>query len=278
MAGAVAKQTALAAAALLAVSASVMGGLVSGAAAAPGAVFAVTETGPKTFHVQYVVPAGATVTGMTINLSTDPATDAVATFGFAGLPPFTTQGAAAGALVGYPLNLLAGSTYYGDGTTTSTITPATVFQIYTTSNGFATASKYDVPLSQAGVSNAFTAPSGTYYWYYGNSYYAYYAYYAYYYVDVSGAGTVWYQYSPSATRMLSLAAVEGRAVAKPLIQSGKVVARQAGKVKLTLRPTAAGRAVLKQKGFLKVRLKIMFGPTGGTPASKIVSLTLRAKK
>jgi hypothetical protein len=48
MAGAVGKQTAFARAApLLAVSAALIGGLVSGAAAAPGAVFTITETGRK---------------------------------------------------------------------------------------------------------------------------------------------------------------------------------------------------------------------------------------
>jgi hypothetical protein len=72
--------------------------------------------------------------------------------------------------------------------------------------------------------------------------------------------------------------VEGRDAATLLIQSGKVVVKQAGKVKLTLQPTAARKALLKKKGALSLKLKITFAPTGGTPASHVVSITLRPKK
>jgi hypothetical protein len=97
-------------------------------------------------------------------------------------------------------------------------------------------------------------------------------------VNVPGPGTVEFNQVFAPLWLRSVAAVEGVDAAKPLIQSGKVVAKRAGKVKLTLRPTSAGQAILKQKGLLKVRLKITFTPNGGKLASKIVSVTLRAKK
>ena len=66
--------------------------------------------------------------------------------------------------------------------------------------------------------------------------------------------------------------------ATPLIRKIRVVVKKAGKVKLPVTPTAAGKAILEQKGSLKVRVKITFTPTGGKPASKTLSLTLRLKR
>jgi hypothetical protein len=61
---------------------------------------------------------------------------------------------------------------------------------------------------------------------------------------------------------------------KPLVQSGKVTASGAGKVKLTLRPTAAGTAALAKSGSIKLSLTIEFSPKGGKPGNKLLALTL----
>ena len=62
---------------------------------------------------------------------------------------------------------------------------------------------------------------------------------------------------------------------KPLIKSGKVSVSKAGQVMLTLRPTVAGTEALGNTGRIKLSLSIEFSPTGGKPANKLVSLTLR---
>jgi hypothetical protein len=61
----------------------------------------------------------------------------------------------------------------------------------------------------------------------------------------------------------------------PLVQSGKLSTSSAGKVKLTLKPTAAGNAALKKSGSIKVNLTIEFSPRSGPPANKLVTLTLK---
>ena len=64
------------------------------------------------------------------------------------------------------------------------------------------------------------------------------------------------------------------AASKPLIQSGMLSVKSAGKVKLTLKPTAAGKAALKAIGSIKLNLSIEFSPKNGKPASKVLGLTL----
>jgi hypothetical protein len=60
----------------------------------------------------------------------------------------------------------------------------------------------------------------------------------------------------------------------PLVQSGKLSMSSAGKIKLTLKPTAAGNAALKKSGSIKLNLTIEFSPTRGLPANKLLTLTL----
>lgn len=90
--------------------------------------------------------------------------------------------------------------------------------------------------------------------------------------DVPGQGTM--AFSDPPLRSVSSAAA---AAAAPLVKSGKVVATKAGKVKLHLVPTAAGKAALAKAGMLKVPLKLTFTPTGGKPRTKTVTFTLRKK-
>jgi hypothetical protein len=62
---------------------------------------------------------------------------------------------------------------------------------------------------------------------------------------------------------------------KPLIQSGKISMSSAGKVKLTLKPTAAGNAALRKSGSIKLNLTIEFSPKSGPPSNKLLTLTLK---
>ena len=63
--------------------------------------------------------------------------------------------------------------------------------------------------------------------------------------------------------------------AKSLVQARNLGLKTAGKVTLTLKPTAAGQAALNKIGSIKLKLDVVFDPAGGTSGSKILSLTLR---
>jgi hypothetical protein len=64
-------------------------------------------------------------------------------------------------------------------------------------------------------------------------------------------------------------------MAKPLVQSGHISAYGAGKVTLTLKPTAAGKAALAKSGSIKLNLSVEFSPKNGKPGNKIIFLTLK---
>ena len=62
-----------------------------------------------------------------------------------------------------------------------------------------------------------------------------------------------------------------------LIKAVKVTVKAAGTVKVTLKPTAAGKKVLKKKGKLRQRVRITFKPTGGTANSTVKTITIKRK-
>ncbi len=64
---------------------------------------------------------------------------------------------------------------------------------------------------------------------------------------------------------------------KKSIKVGRTVlnANQAGSFNLTLRPSAAAKSILKEKGKLPVKLEMSFTPTGGDESSSTSSLTLK---
>lgn len=97
--------------------------------------------------------------------------------------------------------------------------------------------------------------------------------YTVYTVTVPGPGTVT---GSQAGASGSRAAVAAKRKPK-LIKSVKVVAKKAGKVKLTFKPTKAGKKVLKKKGKLSARMKITFKPTGGTARSTFKKITIKRK-
>jgi hypothetical protein len=89
-------------------------------------------------------------------------------------------------------------------------------------------------------------------------------------VRISGAGTV-HASVPEPT--VGVGSVMKKTV-MPLVESRSIALRSAGKVTLTLRPTARGQKTLAGSGALYVRLEVVFDPRGGKSATKLVSLTL----
>jgi len=67
---------------------------------------------------------------------------------------------------------------------------------------------------------------------------------------------------------------------KKQIKVGRTVlnATQAGTFNLTLKPSAAAKKVLKEKGTLQVKLELIFTPTGGEENDSTSSLTLKLTK
>jgi hypothetical protein len=84
-------------------------------------------------------------------------------------------------------------------------------------------------------------------------------------VSVPGPGKV--NYSQRKTRPSDTAAL--------LVRSGTVSVRAAGKVKLTLRPTAAGKSALAKSRSITLSLSIEFSPKNGKPANKLFTVTLK---
>ena len=95
-------------------------------------------------------------------------------------------------------------------------------------------------------------------------------------VNVPGPGVVTAADASSAasSRRATAAAKKKKALIKP----ARAVATKAGPVKLKIKPTKAGKKVLRKKHKLKVRLAITFTPTGGSPRTEVSKLTIKVKK
>ncbi|HEY6780874.1 MAG TPA: choice-of-anchor L domain-containing protein [Thermoleophilaceae bacterium] len=65
---------------------------------------------------------------------------------------------------------------------------------------------------------------------------------------------------------------------RALIKPTKATATKAGPVTLKLKPTKAGKKLLKKKHKLKVKLAITFTPTGGTPKTQVKTITIKVKQ
>jgi hypothetical protein len=68
--------------------------------------------------------------------------------------------------------------------------------------------------------------------------------------------------------------VAGRSSPKLLIRT-RTIAVKSGKTRLTIVPTAAGKATLAASGSLKLKLVVEFAPTGGKSATKTFAVALR---
>jgi hypothetical protein len=95
-------------------------------------------------------------------------------------------------------------------------------------------------------------------------------------IQVPGPGVVTATESGSAgaSRLATAAKKKKKALVKP----AKAIATKAGPVKLKIKPTKAGKKLLKKKHKLKVKLAITFTPTGGTPKTQVQSITIKVKK
>ncbi len=84
-------------------------------------------------------------------------------------------------------------------------------------------------------------------------------------VTVPGPGVV---KSVDVRSLGAKAAVASKKKAPSRVKKAKVKAAAAGKVSLTLRPTAAGKKTLESKHKLSFKVRVTFTPTGGTAASQ----------
>jgi hypothetical protein len=97
-------------------------------------------------------------------------------------------------------------------------------------------------------------------------------------VTVPGPGTLQVAPAPAGARSAQARAVAAKKKKKPaLIKSVKVNVKKAGVVKVTLKPTAAGKKVLKKKGKITQKMRITFTPTGGAANAKTKSITIKRK-
>ncbi|MBA2504742.1 MAG: hypothetical protein H0V29_02220 [Thermoleophilaceae bacterium] len=63
-----------------------------------------------------------------------------------------------------------------------------------------------------------------------------------------------------------------------VLASGKATAKKAGPVKLVLKPTPAGKKILKKKGKLSLTVKVTFKPKSGGSTTKTLKVKLKRKK
>lgn len=98
-------------------------------------------------------------------------------------------------------------------------------------------------------------------------------------VNVPGPGTLAAVDSRSAgvKKAGSSAQASKRKASPKLIKKVTVSVEAAGKAILKLKPTAAGKKILKQKGKLKFKALVTFTPTGGTAATQTFSGKLKLK-
>jgi hypothetical protein len=94
-------------------------------------------------------------------------------------------------------------------------------------------------------------------------------------INVPGPGSL--SVTPAGTKA-ARAEIAKKKKKPALIKSVKKKVKKAGKVKITLKPTKAGKKVLKKKHKLSAKMKITFTPTGGTPHSKTKKVTIKLKK
>jgi hypothetical protein len=95
-------------------------------------------------------------------------------------------------------------------------------------------------------------------------------------VNVPGPGVVTAtDASAAAASRVATAAAKKK---KLLIKPARAVAKKAGPVKLRIKPTKAGKKILRKTKKLKVRLAITFTPTGGSSHTEVSKLTIKVKK
>ena len=85
---------------------------------------------------------------------------------------------------------------------------------------------------------------------------------------------------PGKVELVGTAKVGASASASKSLKVGRTVlnANQAGTYSIALKPSGAAKKVLREKGKLKVSLKLTYTPTGGTSSASTSALTLKLSK
>lgn len=95
-------------------------------------------------------------------------------------------------------------------------------------------------------------------------------------VTVPGPGVL--QVAPTGAGARAAASgAEAAKKKKVLVKTVRVAVKAAGVVKVAIKPTPAGKKVLKKKGRFKQKVRITFTPTGGTPNSTTKTITIKRK-
>jgi hypothetical protein len=90
-------------------------------------------------------------------------------------------------------------------------------------------------------------------------------------VTVPGAGVL------KGVEAAAAKATSSKKGGKRLVRPVTLKPTAAGTVKVPLRPTRAGRKILKKRGKLRVRVRLTYTPTGGIPSSQTFRGTLKLK-
>lgn len=96
-------------------------------------------------------------------------------------------------------------------------------------------------------------------------------------VTLPGPGTI-VASDAKATGASAASAKKKKPKYKALVARTTIKVKAAGKLKLTLKLTKAGAALLKKKGTLKVPVKLTYTPAGGKAGTKTVTLTFKTPK
>lgn len=96
-------------------------------------------------------------------------------------------------------------------------------------------------------------------------------------VNVPGPGTVTAGQSTAGASRAD-ASAKKKKKAPVLVKAVRKNATKAGPVKLTIKPTKAGKKVLRRKRKLTVRMKFTYRPTGGTARSTFKKVTIKTKR
>jgi hypothetical protein len=91
-------------------------------------------------------------------------------------------------------------------------------------------------------------------------------------VTVPGAGVL--TLTDAAATKKATASKKGK---KKLVKPATLKPTAAGTVKVALKPTGAGKKILRKKGKLKIKASLSFTPTGGTASTQSLKATLKMK-
>jgi hypothetical protein len=97
-------------------------------------------------------------------------------------------------------------------------------------------------------------------------------------ITVPGPGQLVVAPSTAGARAAARGAEAAKKKKKPvLVKTAKLTVKAAGVVKVSIKPTKAGKKVLRKKGRIKQKMRITFTPTGGTASVHTKTITIKRK-